>query len=110
MYRRQKGIDWDAVALGAASDVAIAHVGVAPQVVNTARRRRGIPRYDADAVARRSTIEWARVGLGDRPDSVIASDLGMTCRSVCYERRRRGIPPFVGLILTQEGEPCRSIY
>jgi hypothetical protein len=29
---------------------------------------------------------------------------------VCAERLKRKIPPFVGLVLTQEGLPCRSIY
>lgn len=34
----------------------------------------------------------------------------MSRREVCQKRRNRAIPPFVGLVLTQEGDPCRSIY
>jgi hypothetical protein len=106
-----KGINWDLVALGSVPDTTIARqLGVAAQVVWKARSRRGIPRFRAPEHAQRSAIDWDQVDLGERPDSVVARDLGVTRRHVCAERLRRRIPAFVGLVLTQEGNPCRSIY
>jgi hypothetical protein len=55
-------------------------------------------------------IDWDAVDLGQRPDSIIAHELSVSRRKVCYERRKRHLPAFVGLVLSQEGEPCRSIY
>lgn len=55
-------------------------------------------------------VDWDDVGLGSVPDSSIALDTGIERRRVAYERQRRGIPAFQGLILTQEGNPCRSQY
>jgi hypothetical protein len=50
------------------------------------------------------------MGLGESPDSVIAEKHGLYARKVCYIRNRLGIPAFVGVVLTQEGTPCRSVY
>jgi hypothetical protein len=72
--------------------------------------RRGIPPFSTAETRRASTIEWESVDLGQRPDSIIAHELGVGRRKVCYERRKRHLPAFVGLVLSQEGEPCRSIY
>jgi hypothetical protein len=106
-----KGINWDLVALGTVPDTTLAkQLGVAAQVVWKARSRRGIPRFRPPEQARCSGIDWDHVGLGERPDSVLARELGVTRRHVCAERRRRRIPAFVGLVLTQESNPCRSIY
>lgn len=55
-------------------------------------------------------IHWQDVSLGNKPDSVLARELGVTREVVKNARRRAGIPAFVGLILTQEGMPCRSVY
>lgn len=55
-------------------------------------------------------IDWEIVGLGKAPDSLIALDIGASRRRIAYERKKRGIPAFGGLILTQEDNPCRSQY
>jgi hypothetical protein len=55
-------------------------------------------------------VEWDTIGLGSVPDSVIARKLGCSRRFVASQRKKKNIPPFVGIILTQEGTPCRSIY
>lgn len=111
MHYRSKGINWDLVPLGSAPDTTLAkQLGVGAQVVWKARSRRGIPRFRTPEYARSSAIDWDQVGLGERPDSALARELGVTKRYVCAERRRRRIPAFVGLVLTQEGNPCRSIY
>jgi len=57
-----------------------------------------------------SAFDWVALGLGKKPDSVIAQELEIKTRSVAYIRKCLRIPPFVGVILTQEGEPCRSVY
>lgn len=104
-----KGIDWDAVDLGQRSDVEIAReYGVAVQVVWTARTRRGVA--PCKPRSRVTPVPWHTAGLGERPDSAVALDLGLPRRSVATERSRRGIPPFIGLVLRQDGLPCRSIY
>ncbi len=56
------------------------------------------------------TVALIAMGLGDKPDSVIAKESGIDRRTVAYIRSKLGISAFVGLILTQEGNPCRSIY
>lgn len=105
-----KGIDWDSVPLGEKSDLALAReLGVAPQVVWQARTRRGIPAVNADARRQLQEIDWDALRLGQRPDSVIAREIGLSRRTVCAERRKRGIPAFIGMVLTQEGQTCRSI-
>jgi hypothetical protein len=53
---------------------------------------------------------WDAAQLGQCPDSVVAMRLGVRRELVGKERRRRGIPAFVGLVLRQDGIPCRSIY
>ena len=106
-----KGINWDEMPLGRFPDAVLAReLGVSSQVVHKARTRRLISRFETPERLRRLTIDWDLVDLGERPDSAIARELGVSKRSVCTERRSRGIPAFVGLLLLQEGEPCRSIY
>jgi hypothetical protein len=58
----------------------------------------------------RNYDEWMYRGLGTKPDSVIAEKYGIERRTVAFIRARLGIAAFVGSILTQEGEPCRSIH
>jgi hypothetical protein len=111
MRNRAKGIDWDEAPLGESPDAALARFyGVAHQVVQTARVRRGIPRFVPKNQRLVESSDWETAGLGERPDQAIAAELGVGRRRVCYERNRRGIPAFIGLVLTQEGDPCRSIY
>jgi hypothetical protein len=111
MHYPLKGINWDEVGLGSAPDTVIAsQLGVASQVVQRARARRAIPRFYSRAAARASIVDWNGIGLGERPDSVVAREIGVSRRKVCAERLKRRIPPFVGLVLNQEGSPCRSIY
>jgi len=55
-------------------------------------------------------INWDIVGIGTKPDAVIARELNVCRRKVCSERNKRGINPFLGKILTQEEFPVRSIY
>lgn len=55
-------------------------------------------------------INWDLVGLGSKPDAVIARELNVPRRKVCTERNNRSIKPFIGRILTQEGLAVRSIY
>lgn len=97
--------------LGEKSDLALAReLGVAHQVVWQARTRRSIPAATAERRRRLHGVDWDSLRLGDRPDSVVAHEIGLSRRTVCAERLKRGIPPFVGLLLNQEGGPCRSIY
>jgi hypothetical protein len=97
--------------LGEMPDAAVARrFGVANQVVWQARTRRGIPRHVPGERRNRGSIDWGSVGLGERPDQFVAEELRVSRRTVCYERNKRGIRPFIGVLLTQEGEPCRSIY
>lgn len=110
MFVSHKAIDWDDVELGARSDTVFARqLGVAPQVVWAARRRRGIPAFAGDQLRRRRAIDWEAVGLGLEPDAAIAIRLGVERRVVATERAKRGIAPFIGIVLNQEGEPCRSL-
>jgi hypothetical protein len=97
--------------LGRVPDTVLAReLGVSSQVVHKARTRRQISKFETPERLRCSSIDWDLVDLGERPDSAIAREFGVSRRSVCTERRLRGIPAFVGLLLLQEGEPCRSIY
>jgi hypothetical protein len=111
MHYPHRGIDWDAVGLGDVPDTVLAReLGVASQVVQRARARRKIGRFRSPASHRAQQVNWDSLGLGQRPDAVIAREVGITRRRVCSERRNRDVPPFVGLVLTQEGGACRSIY
>jgi hypothetical protein len=49
-------------------------------------------------------IDWCSVGLGNRPDRIIALELGVSRRKVCGERLKLKISPFCGLNLNQEGK------
>jgi hypothetical protein len=51
-----------------------------------------------------------RIGLGTKPDSVIARETGMNRHTIKRWREERGISAFAGLLLNQEGQPCRSVY
>jgi transposase-like protein/endogenous inhibitor of DNA gyrase (YacG/DUF329 family) len=53
--------------------------------------------------------QWGHLPLGQVPDSTIAEMAGISRRDVCNIRLALGIPAFIGLILTQEGVPTRSI-
>lgn len=55
-------------------------------------------------------IDWDNIGLGIKSDRQISIELGVHRRTVCRERNKRKIKPFVGLYILQEGVPCRSIY
>lgn len=55
-------------------------------------------------------INWDNVPLGTKPDAVIAKELNVNRRTVCTERNKKGIKPFIGKILTQEEFAVRSIY
>lgn len=55
-------------------------------------------------------VNWKIVGLGTKPDSIISKEVGINRRTITYVRNKLGIPAFKGVILTQEGKPCRSIY
>ncbi len=71
----------------------------------------GGPVTSLETRARHSTVDVdSLVGLGRRPDSVVAQESGVGRRAVSYIRSKLGIAAFVGLILTQEEKPCRSIY
>jgi hypothetical protein len=106
-----RGIDWDDVGLGTEPDTVIAaKLGVASQVVQKARVRRSITRFYSREALQSASVDWETAGLGSRPDRVIAREVGVSPRKVCAERLKRKIPPFVGLVLNQEGSACRSIY
>ena len=108
-----KGIDWDNVTdLGKVVDREIAErFDVAINVVSTARQRRGIKSFQkSQQVIDCHDSIWDTVGLGQKPDSIIAKQLNVSRRTVCRQRKKRHISAFVGIILTQEGLPCRSIY
>jgi len=57
-----------------------------------------------------SKVDWSSLPLGEEPDSVIAERVGYSRSYVGLRRRKLGIPAFVGLVLTQEGVPTRSVY
>jgi len=48
--------------------------------------------------------------LGKMSDSAISEIYSVDRRRVCYHRNKLKIPPFIGGILTQEGDGCRSVY
>lgn len=49
------------------------------------------PRYRAVA---RKVYNWAAAHLGERPDEVVAAELGCAVGTVCTARHRRGIPSY----------------
>ncbi len=111
MSSNNKGINWDDVPLGSKPDTVIAkEFGVVSQVVAKARSRRGIPRFSSTGYRTLTDEEWQSCGLGEKPDSEIARELGVSRESVGLVRRNRGIPAFTGLVLLQDGTPCRSVY
>lgn len=55
-------------------------------------------------------IDWTKVDLGKKPDSEIAREKNVSVGYISYIRKKMGIKAFVGLLLTQEGNGCRSIY
>jgi hypothetical protein len=59
---------------------------------------------------RKQDFDWQLIDLGQRPDAVVARELGVRREAVGKARRGLSIPAFTGIILTQEGIPCRSIY
>jgi hypothetical protein len=85
-------------------------LGVSARGVQKIRAKRGIPPFRAEASRIASRIDWDDVSLGSQPDSALARLLGVNKRRVCAERGKRGIPAFQGFILTQEGDPCRSVH
>ena len=104
-----KGIVWDHVPLGLKPDTVIAkELGVASQSVALARSRRGIAAFHK--YREPTQDEWNSCGLGEKPDSEIAISLGVPRERVGSIRRKHGIPAFVGLVLLQDGTPCRSVY
>lgn len=54
--------------------------------------------------------DWSAAPLGQKPDSVLAVEFGCSVPTIRAARQRLGIPAFIGLILTQEGVPTRSLY
>ena len=58
----------------------------------------------------RKIIDWESIPLGEGPDSLFATELGVAISTVRRRRIKLGISPFAGLLLTQEGVPCRSRY
>lgn len=107
MHAPHRGIEWDNVPLGQKPDTVLAReLGVTNQVVWEARSRRGIARFGGA----RTQIDWSSLPLGEQPDRAVARQVGVSRRTVAYHRARLGIGPFVGLVLTQEGQPCRSVY
>jgi hypothetical protein len=57
-----------------------------------------------------SAFDWVTLGIGKKPDSVVAQEIGFKPRTIAHIRKQLGIPAFIGVILTQEGVPCRSVY
>ncbi|MCW5313161.1 hypothetical protein GTQ43_04825 [Nostoc sp. KVJ3] len=55
-------------------------------------------------------IDWDTLPLGTKPDDLIARELNVARRKVCAERNKRGIKPFIGRVISQEGLGLRSIY
>lgn len=55
-------------------------------------------------------IDWDHASLGQKPDFEIAVRFGVSYSKVNRERNKRGISPFKGYLLTQEGYHCRSVY
>lgn len=99
-------IDWDNAGLGTKPDYVLTEeLGVHFNRVGKERRKRGIPIFNDP-----NAIDWSGIPLGTKPDTALAKDLGVTRERIKYARKRLGVPPFVGIILLQEGQPCRSIY
>lgn len=57
-----------------------------------------------------SHVDWIQQGVGTKPDSIVAEQVGCSRSLVSKRRRELGIPAFVGLTLNQEGQPLRSTY
>jgi DNA-binding CsgD family transcriptional regulator len=103
--RSSKGIDWEAVALGARPDTEIAdELGVAVPVVYNARRRRGIEPH----TPRQASVNWHEVPLGDVPDEALAKELGVSQPTVTRHRNRLGVLPCKTTFVTTEGEAADS--
>src|SRR6266705_632484 len=99
-------INWNTVGLGTKPDYVLTkELEVHFNRVGKERRKRKIPIFhEPDA------IDWNAVPLGAKPDTVLARELHVTREIVRYYRQKSNIPAFIGLVLTQEGNPCRSIY
>ena len=85
-----RGIKWDRQPLGKVSDTVLARkLGVDPNAVFAARRRRGI-----ESAPRRGAlgIDWDAQPLGIDTDREIAERLGVTRTQVAYARQYRKIP------------------
>lgn len=68
-----------------------------------AARSRKLPsKYDG--------FDWEQIGFGQKPDRMIAEETGIPKTTLTKIRNKLGIPAFTGVILNQEGDPCRSIY
>lgn len=86
-----KGINWEEQPLGQVSDKEIAEkLGVNPESVRLARKKRGIPCIPG----RGKQVDWDKEPLGIIPDTEIAKKLGITVSSVRSARATRNIPNF----------------
>lgn len=88
----RREIDWDEQPLGKMSDGKIASLlGVTPQAVRYARKRRGIP----PAKPQRGRCDPASFvdQLGKKSDREVAERFGLTVGQVSHARRRLGIRP-----------------
>jgi len=110
-----KNIDWTNVGLGIKTDKQIAQeLFITEAIVYNRRKSLGISSVKQKNIDRRKhwlkSIDWNKVGLGKKPDSEIARELKSDRRDICEIRNKLKIKPFIGVILTQEGDGCRSIY
>ena len=96
---KQKDIDWNRMRLGTKPDSYYANkYKVSVSNVAQARQRRGIPACSETPTlseAKRRGIDWDKVKLGTKPDTVIARQLNVSVVSVCLQRKKRNIPAFV---------------
>ena len=102
----QLTIDWSNVDFNKATIELALELSITPAAVSEARRRLNAspaPGY------KKVFIDWNNVALGSKPDTAIAEELGVSRGTVKNVRKRKNIPPFIGLILAQEGFPCRSL-
>lgn len=87
------GIDWDRQPLGRVPDNALARaLGLNVGSVQSARVRRGIPRFDRSLVA----VLGIADALGTVDDSVLARRFGVSPNTIAHARKRAGIPPLSG--------------
>lgn len=93
-------VDWDRVDLNRPVHDISVELGVCGATVRRQQKKMGVRSTERRAPIR-NLVDWSSVDLGQRPDTVIASELGVTAGAVQQQRNKRKISPFVPDLLSQ---------